>query len=305
MILRLIAGLGLAAILVGAGILIWTWVDDDDDAQSKVLAELSELAEIAPPSPDAPDDFPAIVDAAVREPSSRTTPQGATFQIIETIPHDTEAFTQGLEIADDRLFESTGLRGSSSIREVDIETGAVIRSLAVDDVFAEGLTIVDDTAIQLTWQAGIAYRYDLETFERIESYSYEGEGWGLCDDGERLIMSNGTPTLQFRDRVDFSLLGSVEVRYDNVAIDELNELECVDGRVWSNIWHSSLIIEIDPASGSVTTVLNARSLTPPSVEGSTSSVLNGIAYDAPTDTFLLTGKRWPTMYRVRIDSLPQ
>jgi len=302
---RLVGSLGLAATLVGAGILIGTLLEDDDGAQSKVLTDLSELAAIEPPSPDAPDDFPAITDSAVREPASRNTPRGATFEIIETIPHDTGAYTQGLEIANDRLFESTGLRGASSIREVDIETGEVVRIVAVDEVFAEGLTIVDDTAIQLTWKAGVAYRYDLETFERIDTYTYEGEGWGLCDDGERLVMSNGTPTLQFRDRDDFSLLGTVEVRYDNVPVDELNELECVDGRVWSNIWRSSLIIEIDPTSGGVTTVLNARSLTPPSVEGSSSSVLNGIAFDPANDTFLLTGKQWPTMYRVRIDPWPQ
>lgn len=282
---------------------------DGDADQEVVLAELAEIAPgdsrtlVSPPAADAADDFPAIVDSAVRDPETHNIPAGATFEIVEEIPHDTSAFTQGLELSDGRLFESTGLVGASSIREVDPETGEVLRILPVDEVFAEGLTIVDDSAIQLTWKDGEAYRYDLDTFARTETYSYDGEGWGLCDDGDRLVMSNGTPTLQFRNRSDFSLISTVEVLFNNSPVDELNELECVDGRVWANIWRSSLIIEIDPATGQVVRVLNARSLTPPSVEGSSSSVLNGIAHDPTDDTYLVTGKQWPTMYRVRIETV--
>lgn len=295
--------LGLAAIIAGIGLLTWSFARPGADGpQEVVLAELARVAQ----SPneaidDVPDDFPAIVDSAVRDPETNQLPVGAALEVIETFPHDTEAFTQGLELLDGRLFESTGIVGESTLREVDLVTGEVLRSIDVDDVFAEGLTVVDDTAIQLTWRDGEAYRYDLDTFERLETYTYEGEGWGLCDDGTRLVMSDGTPTLQFRDRSSFELLSTVDVLFNNSPVDELNELECVDGRVWSNIWKSSLIIEIDPESGQVTTVLNARSLTPESVEGSTSKVLNGIAFDASDGSFLLTGKEWPSIFRVQIE----
>lgn len=301
------------AIVVGLVFIAWSvFVTTDGATQKTVLAELERAAQtpdvsavIDPPAPGAPDDFPAIVDSAVRDPNTNSLPVAASFEIVETIPHDTAAFTQGLELVDGRLFESTGIVGASSIREVDPETGAVLRLLPVADVFAEGLTIIDDSAIQLTWKDEVAYRYDLDTFDLTATYAYEGEGWGLCDDGEQLVMSNGTPTIQFRDRDDFDLLSTIAVTFNNSPIDELNELECVDGRVWANIWKSSLIIEIDPNTGKVVSVLNARTLTPPSVEGSSSSVLNGIAYDPTDDTYLLTGKQWPTMYRVRIETVSQ
>lgn len=296
---------GLVAVVVAAGILAWTWTDRGTGVnQQAVLTELEAVAEvtepITPPAVDAPDDFPAIIDSAVRDPETSSIPVGADFEIVEEIPHDTSAFTQGLELTNGRLFESTGLVGESTIREVDPVNGSVLRSVDVDGVFAEGLTIVDDTAIQLTWQDNEAYRYDIDTFELLATYTYDGQGWGLCDLGDQLVMSDGSPTLQFRDRDTFDLISTVDVKYNNSPVEELNELECVNGRVWSNIWQSSLIIEIDPQSGQVTTVLNGRALTPTEVEGSTSKVLNGIAHDATNGTFLLTGKQWPTMYRVRV-----
>lgn len=272
----------------------------NDTANESLAAALDETATIDPPSPDAQDDFPAIVDSAVKDPDLRLEPAAASFEILEVIPHDTGAFTQGLEIFDDRLFESTGLVGQSSIRELDLDSGAVLRNTAVDNVFAEGLTILGDTAIQLTWQDGVAFRYDTETFEQTETYTYEGEGWGLCHDDEQLVMSDGSPTLQFRDPGTFELRSTVDVTFAGVPVDELNELECVDGTVWANIWRSSLIVEIDPGTGAVLTVLNAATLTPPEVAGSSSAVLNGIAFDPTDGTFLLTGKLWPSIYRVRL-----
>lgn len=281
----------------------WSALGNDDGEQQIVLAELAAAARVPVPAPDAPDDFPAIIDSAVRDPATHSIPAGATFEIIETIPHDPEAFTQGLEFDGDRLFESTGLFGESTIREVNPQTGSVIASVDLAEVFGEGLTIVDDTVIQLTWLDGTAYRYDLDTLDQVASYSYDGEGWGLCDDGAQLVMSNGSSSLQFRDRQTFELLSTVDVEFNNSPVEELNELECVNGMVWANIWKSSLIIEVDPATGKVTTVLNARTLTPPSVEGSSSKVLNGIAYDDRDGTYLITGKQWPVMYRVRLEPI--
>jgi len=307
---RTLTAAGIAVILAGIAVVVFaTLRDDRTTEQDTVLTDLTGIAEspatapeapIDPPSPDAEADFPAIVDSAVKDPEQRTEPVAASYEILEVIPHDTSAFTQGLEISNGRLFESTGLVGRSSIRELDIDTGEVLRSTAVDDVFAEGLTVLDDTALQLTWQDGVAYRYDTETFERIATYTYEGEGWGLCHDDDQLVMSNGTPTLQFRDPDTFALVSTIEVTYAGAPVDQLNELECVGGTVWANIWKSLLIIEISPTTGQVLTVLNAATLAPPEVANDASAVLNGIAYDPADDTFLLTGKLWPSMFRVQI-----
>ena len=227
------------------------------------------------------------------------------FEVLEILDHDVDAFTQGLEISDGRLFESTGLVGRSSIRELDLATGNVIRSTAVPEFFAEGLTIVGDTAIQLTWQDEIALRYDLETFEVIETYNYEGEGWGLCLASEgsgNLIMSDGSAELEFRDPDTFQSLGSVEVLLDGTPINRLNELECVGDTVWANIWLSDLIVEINPATGTVLTVIDAAELRPESTTNDSGAVLNGIAYDPTDNTLLVTGKLWPVIYRLDIDA---
>lgn len=305
-----------------AAALLWNRTDtstvESTQEQAAVIAALEAVPNsagtarsasetIAPPSPDAQDDFPAIIDSAVRDVQAREFPTSVGFEIVEAIPHDTEAYTQGLELSDGRLFESTGLVGASSIREIDPATGEVLRITDVDDVFAEGLTVFEsadgtpDTALQLTWQNGTAYRYDAETFAVLETYAYDTQGWGLCHDlaTDQLVMSDGTSTLQIRDVDDFSVIRTVDVTFSGVPIAELNELECVGGRVWSNIWKSSLIIEIDPTNGMVTSVLNAQSLTPEGYAGRTGDVLNGIAYDAQDGTYLITGKRWPVIYRVR------
>ena len=305
-----------AALFVGYRVLV---SDGIDSAQQEVVTELTEIAppasnsapdnsavpnEIEPPSADAEDNFPAITTDAIRG-NADNAPVELGFTIVETLTHDTAAFTQGLEINDDRLFESTGLVGQSSIRELDLATGDVVRLTDVPDVFAEGLTIVDDTAIQITWQDEIAYRYDLETFEVTNTYSYEGQGWGICYDGSQLVMSDGTSTIDFRDAETFELRSSVEVTLGNEPVAMINELECVNGSVFANIWQSSLIIEIDPTTGDVIGVLNANSLTPPDINVNTGAVLNGIAYDAVDGTFLLTGKLWPTIYRVQISPVAQ
>ena len=298
---RLTVALLVVALLGAAG--FWYVEFSNTDQHDLVVTELTKAAEvatIAPPSPDAEDDFPAIVGSSIRDVDDQTTPLAAHLEIVEVLSHDTSAFTQGLQVHDDRLFESTGLVGRSSIRELDLDTGSVLRAMNVPGVFGEGLTVVDNTAIQLTWRNEVAYRYDIDTFEVLESFDYGGEGWGLCYDGSQLVMSNGSADLQFRNAASFALESTVQVTFAGAAVTQLNELECVDGNVWANIWKSSLIIEIDPTTGNVVTVLNARSLTPPEYDGDTSAVLNGIAYDPSDDTFLLTGKLWPSIYRVRI-----
>lgn len=274
----------------------------EEPAPDRGVVELTEFAASATSAPPVSTTlpFPAIEDSGVRDIDARQTPVTATYEIVEVVDHDPDAFTQGLEFDGDRLFESTGLVGRSTLRETDPDTGELLRSLDVPGVFAEGLTVVGDEILQLTWTEEVAYRYDRDTFELVDTHSYEGQGWGLCHDGDRLIMSDGSSRLAFRDPATFSKFASVEVTFNGAPVNRLNELECVDGGVWANIWLTPLIVEIDPDDGRVRTVLDAGSLRPESTAGDGSAVLNGIAYDAATDTFLLTGKLWPVAYRVRI-----
>jgi glutaminyl-peptide cyclotransferase len=296
--------LSLVAAAVLAGVALWLWNSRTD---TDVIVKMEEFAlssttttTAAPPA----DDFPAIEDSGVRDPDARTSPVAGSVEILRSAPHDTSAFTQGFELFNGRLFESTGLTGSSTIREVDATTGEVLRSAPVEGVFAEGMTIVDDEIIQITWTDQIAFRYRIEDFERLGTYAYDGQGWGLCDDGSRLVMSDGSATLTFRSRTTFAEQSTVDVTFNGAPVQQLNELECVGDTIFANIWKSGLIIEIDPSSGRVITVFNANSLRPEETRANEQSVLNGIAYDADADTFLLTGKNWPLMYEVRLHSAP-
>lgn len=224
-----------------------------------------------------------------------------TVEVLDARPHDPAAFTQGLELHDGTLYESTGLVGESTIRTVDVESGEVTASVDVDpEIFAEGLTVTDDQVVQLTFRAGIAYVRDPETLEQVDEHRYEGEGWGICRDGDRLVMSNGSATLAVRDPSSFEVVESVEVTLDGEPVTLLNELECVDGYVLANVWMTDTVVVIDPGAGRVVATIYASSLTLDAVDAETDGgrVLNGIARLDDT-TFLLTGKLWPTMYRVR------
>jgi glutamine cyclotransferase len=220
-------------------------------------------------------------------------------QIMQTLPHDASAFTQGLVLDEGQIFESTVLNGQSSLRRVTRD-GQVQQSITLpDDEFGEGLALVGQRLVQLTWMNGIAHVYDQDSFELLEDFEYAGEGWGLCFDGARLVMSDGSDTLFFRDPDTFALLGSVPVRNDGVPVDNLNELECVGGAVFANVWLQDYILHIDPQTGEVLTQVDATLLrkaeTAPSAEA-----LNGIAHDPVSGHFLLTGKLWSTVFEVAL-----
>jgi len=223
--------------------------------------------------------------------------------VLSESPHDSAAFTQGLVVEDGtgelaRLFESTGLYGQSTLREVGLRSGEVLRSVSLPaDHFGEGLALVGDRLIQLTWREGVAHVYDRDTFEKTGQFTYSGEGWGLCYDGRRLMMSDGSAKLFFRSPETFELQGSVEVTLDGRPQRYLNELEFVGGRVYANVWYQDIILEIDPAGGKVTAVIDASGLLAPE-ERPAADVLNGIAYSHRTRTFFITGKRWPRMFEV-------
>lgn len=242
----------------------------------------------------------------VGAPPSVAQPPAATelaWEVVSRRGHDAEAWTQGLQLDDSgHLFESTGLLGRSTLREVDPVSGTVLRSVALpQDHFGEGLALVDDRLIQLTWKDGMALAWDLATFEPVASFIYDGEGWGLCFDGERMIMSDGSDVLTFRDPDTFEIVGEVAVTLDGQPQARLNELECVDGAVWANVWLTDRLVRIDPADGVVTATLDLAGILDEAVPGAQEAdVLNGIAYDATADTYLVTGKLWPEMIEIRI-----
>lgn len=222
-------------------------------------------------------------------------------RVLAKHPHDPAAFTQGLLVFDGDFFESTGLYGESTLRRVEIETGSVLTSLELDESeFGEGLARVDDRLIQLTWQEGVAHSYALDDFEPQESFSYDGEGWGLCFDGEVLVMSDGSSELFFRDPTTFELLGVVPVTLDGQPVAMLNELECVGGQVYSNVWQTDRILRIDKTSGEVVAVIDASGLLSEQEAGA-ADVLNGIAYDPERHHFFITGKLWPWVFEVELD----
>ena len=248
-----------------------------------------------PPRP-APRVSPSEVQATVA--GSPDAPERLMVKIVSVRPHDPQAFTQGLFLQSGSLFESTGLYGSSSLREVDPRTGKVKRKVGVpQEFFAEGLALVDGRLIQLTWQNQKALVYGLADFKRAGELPYQGEGWGLCWDGRRLIMTDGSDRLTFRDPKTFAVLGEVRVTLADRPVNELNELECVDGTVYANVWQTDDILRIDPASGKVTAVVDASGLLTPA-ERQNTDVLNGIAWDPENKTFLITGKLWPKMFEV-------
>ena len=227
-----------------------------------------------------------------------------TVEILERHPHDPDAFTQGLEMASGALYESTGLYGRSSLRRIDPATGEVTAEAAVaGDLFGEGLTVVGDRIVQLTWKAGRALVYDRATLDLVGELAYEGEGWGLCRSGDELMMSDGSDRLARRDPESFELIGTVAVASAGVAVDRLNELECVDGLVIANVWQSPELLVIDLADGRVTAVIDGRPLVDDAMAAAADpgaiGVLNGVAAIGD-GTFLMTGKLWPRMYRVRV-----
>jgi glutaminyl-peptide cyclotransferase len=222
-------------------------------------------------------------------------------KVLSSVPHDARAYTQGLVWSEGMLYESAGQYGVSTLRQIDPKTGKVLRFVPVPrQYFAEGLARVGDRLIQITWQEGTALLWDLATFERRGELPYSGEGWGLCYDGQRLIMSDGSDRLSFRDPATFATTGSVNVTLDGRPAMELNELECVDGAVYANVWKTDEILKIDPATGRVTAVIDASGLLTPK-EAFLAEVLNGIAWKPETKTFLLTGKYWPKMFEVTFE----
>lgn len=239
---------------------------------------------------------PAAADPADTVPAAPL----VRHRVVQTFPHDRDAFTQGLIFQDGYLFESTGLNGRSSLRKVELETGRIIERRPVDDeYFAEGLTAWRSELIQLTWQSHVGFVYDAGTMTRRRTVDYPWEGWGLTEDGTSLILSDGSAVLRFLDPDTFHEVRRIVVSDPATGrVDRLNELEFVKGSIYANVWQTDRIAIISPADGRVTGWLDLADLRPRPDDGHPIDVLNGIAYDAAGDRLFVTGKWWPQLFEI-------
>ena len=223
------------------------------------------------------------------------------YKIINTYPHDRNAFTQGLVFADGFLYEGTGLRGRSSLRKVKLETGEVLQQRTLGyEFFGEGVTIYGNKIIQLTLQTKVGFVYDKESFELLKEFNYSSEGWGITHDGKRLIMSDGTSTLHFLNPETFEKIGRIKVKDSDGPVAGLNELEYVQGQIYANVWKTNRIAQINLQTGKVVGWIELAGLLGPKDRGQLVDVLNGIAYDAENDRLFVTGKFWPKPFEIEL-----
>ena len=223
-----------------------------------------------------------------------------SLEVVAKYPHDTQSYTQGLFFHDGQMYESTGIKGKSTFRKVNMETGEALRRLDFDKkYFVEGSVIFDGNLYVLTWETKVAFVYDAETLEYKSSWKYPREGWGLTTDGKQLIASDGSATLFFMDK-DFALQRRLIVKYEDRPVRWLNELEYIDGKIWANVYTSDEIVIINPKDGRVEGIIDCRGLLPKQLRTPETDVLNGIAYNPQDGKIYLTGKNWPKLYEVRI-----
>lgn len=230
-----------------------------------------------------------------------TSPVQYGYEVIAGYPHDPTAWTQGLVYADGIFYEGTGLVGQSTLRRVEPWTGEVLSGVRLsDELFGEGITVLNDKIYALTWKAQTGFVVDKESFELLDTFSYPTEGWGLTHDGKQLIMSDGTNRLFFRDPETLAQTGAIEVFDGEEPVVWLNELEYVEGKIYANVWQTEQIAIIDPASGRVTGWIDLSGLLPLNEMTEPVDVLNGIAYDDDADRLFVTGKLWPTLFEIRL-----
>ncbi len=230
-------------------------------------------------------------------------PEIYTYEIVNTYPHDRDAFTQGLEFHGDILYESTGIKGASSLRKVDFQTGEVLAKSDLEpNYFGEGITVRGDTIYMLTWQSGKGFLYDRNSLERIGSFAYQQskEGWGLCNDGRSLFKSDGSQRIWKLDPADLRETGFIETVTNKSVFNKTNELEYVEGKIYANVWQKPSMMIIDATTGAIEGVVNFGGLEKKVTQHENLDVLNGVAYHPGRKTFFVTGKRWDKLFEVRI-----
>jgi glutamine cyclotransferase len=223
------------------------------------------------------------------------------YDVVHVYPHDPAAYTQGLFYLNGVMYESTGLNGQSSIRKVRLETGEVLQKHDIpEQYFGEGIINWKDRLLEITWKSEIGFIYDLNGFTPKGQFMYPGEGWGLTQDGKRIIMSDGTAELRFWDPETLRETGRITVTDDGRPVDQLNELEWIKGEVFANVYQTNRIARIDPATGKLTGWIDLSGILPPADRFRQVDVLNGIAYDARTDRLFVTGKLWPKLFEIKL-----
>jgi len=223
-----------------------------------------------------------------------------SYQVVATYPHDTAAFTEGLQFVDGAMYESTGMEGTSWIRRFDLATGAVQAQQDIDkQYFGEGMVVLADKIISVTWKHQKGFVYDRTTLKPTGEFTYAGEGWGLTTDGQKVYMSDGTSRIRIIDPATLQETGGIDVKMNGRPVDQLNELEFIKGEIWANVFQSDRIVRIDPATGNITSVVYlANLLSPQDRRGA--DVLNGIAYDSAGDRIFVTGKYWPKLFEIKL-----
>ena len=233
--------------------------------------------------------------------SSSSAPPQYTFTVVRVFPHDTSAYTQGLAYRDGFLYEGTGRNGQSSLRKVQLETGEVVQRVNLgNEFFGEGITIVRDQVFQLTWKSGVAFLYDLNNFHLLRRFSYAGEGWGLATNGRELFLSDGTAEIRILGPETFQEKRRLKVHDGATAVDQLNELEFVEGQIFANVWHTNRIARISPETGAIVGWIDLTDLLSSVYRLEPEAVLNGIAYDPVGKHLFVTGKLWPSVFEVRL-----
>jgi glutamine cyclotransferase len=234
------------------------------------------------------------------EQNVETPPIQYSYMVLNTYPHDTSAFTEGLVYSDGYLYESTGLNGDSTLRKVDLRTGEVLQQISLDlQYFGEGITIIGDKIVQLTWQSQVGFVYNKTSFQLLGHFNYVTEGWGITNDGKNLIMSDGTSTLQFLSPETYERTGTMQVRDGNMSINMLNELEYVNGTIFANVWHEDRIAMINAKTGVVEGWINLTGIDKNPISDP-EDVLNGIAYDSLNGRLFVTGKRWSQLFEIQL-----
>jgi glutamine cyclotransferase len=232
-----------------------------------------------------------------------TPPKLYTYKVLESYPHDIEAFTQGLEFHGEFLYESTGKYRGSSLRKTDLETGRIIQDVPLaDQYFGEGLTIINDKIYQLTWQEKTGFIYDLATLERTGTFVYgkSKEGWGLCNDGSNIYKSDGTQKIWKLNSNTLAEEGYIEIYTNTRKINSVNELEWVDGKIYANIYEKEAIAIVNPTNGAVEGVIDLKGLKNRVKQHSKLNVLNGIAYRGEDNILYITGKNWDKLFKIEI-----
>lgn len=236
-----------------------------------------------------------------KPPASNASVPKHGYQVVNTWNHDPNAFTQGLVFLDGKLVESTGEVGTSSLRRVEPETGKILKKVDIRvPFFAEGIAALNGKIYQLTWQHELGFIYDAQTFERVGDFKYDGEGWGLTTDGQSLILSDGTSQIRFLDPASFKVTKTITVLDDKRPVDQLNELEWVQGEIYANVWHDQKIAVINPETGRVTAWIDLTGLMPAAEVRDSEAVLNGIAYDSTSGRLFVTGKLWPRLFEIKV-----